>query len=206
MDIIKCENNHYYDRERFDKCPHCAKRKEIEIANEESRKTVFSLLANRKKQKENTPEDESMMNSWIFEDNENTNSSSGNLDNSQLFESMTRGYLTIDDNQVFEPVVGWLVCTNGLYKGKSFELHIGSNRIGRDESCEVCLSLDNSVSYRNHLTISFEPNEKKFYAIPGNKEAKSFLNGEVVNSLCVVGHDNELTIGENTFTLIVFDK
>lgn len=64
-----------------------------------------------------------------------------------------------------EPVSGWLVCIDGVYKGKAFNLKAGVNVIGRDERAYVCLKKDQQVSREKHASIIYEPKKKVCYGV-----------------------------------------
>ncbi len=79
-------------------------------------------------------------------------------------------------------VVGWLVCLSGAEKGKSYRLHTGTNFIGRGEDMDVCIKNDQSVSTRNHASVSYDERERVFYITKGEVRNPTYLNGKSVRS------------------------
>ena len=55
-----------------------------------------------------------------------------------------------------EPVVGWLVCTEGGEKGRDFRLLAKINTIGRSERMDVCIKNDPAISRENHARIGYD--------------------------------------------------
>lgn len=80
----------------------------------------------------------------------------------------------------FNPVVGWLICTEGAARGRDFRLHSGQSFIGRDQSLPIYLS-DESVSRGKHTVLIFDPVHNAFYVRPGDSGGLTYLNGELVN-------------------------
>lgn len=78
------------------------------------------------------------------------------------------------------PVVGWLVCLKGAYQGESFELHQGKNHIGRAMNMSVALAKEKTVSRDKHATVIFDPENYKFYIVPGESNALTYLNANVL--------------------------
>lgn len=70
----------------------------------------------------------------------------------------------------FEPVVGWLVCVEGPEKGRDYRLLNRINSIGRDESNDVALTGDQSISQKHNAKIGYDPRHNMFTLIPGSNE------------------------------------
>lgn len=79
-----------------------------------------------------------------------------------------------------EPVVGWLVCTKGEYRGASFNLKTGRNNIGRALTMDVALAQEKSVSRERHASIMFEPHQKKFFVQSGEGNGLTYVNKELL--------------------------
>ncbi len=67
-----------------------------------------------------------------------------------------------------EPVVGWLVCTEGGEKGRDFRLLAKINTIGRSERMDVCLKNDPTISRENHARLAYDQKHNEFHLIPGD--------------------------------------
>ena len=94
-----------------------------------------------------------------------------------------------------QPVVGWLVGLNGLYRGRIFDLKAGRNFIGRSPDMEIMLSDDNAVSFSRHASVIYEPNTRVFIAQAGESNGLVYVNGEMVlNSRQLLVYD-KVTVG-----------
>lgn len=78
-----------------------------------------------------------------------------------------------------DPVVGWLVCTEGPEKGKDYHLFSRINTIGRDEGNDVVLSGDQTISKKNNAKLGYDPRHNVFTLIPGENETNHvYLNDQ----------------------------
>ena len=101
-----------------------------------------------------------------------------------------------------EPVVGWLVCIDGEYKGESFKLKSGRNFIGRAANMDVVLSADHSVSRFKHTAIIYEPRSRRFIVAPGESRELCYLNNEVVLSNMPMKAYDVLNLGSTSLMLV----
>ena len=62
-----------------------------------------------------------------------------------------------------EPVVGWLVCIRGAYRGESFRLKSGRNFIGRAANMDIVLGADQSVSRLRHAAVVYDPRSRRIH-------------------------------------------
>ena len=101
-----------------------------------------------------------------------------------------------------EPVVGWLVCIEGEYKGESFKLKSGRNFIGRAANMDVVLSADHSVSRFKHASVIYEPRSRQFIVATGESRELCYLNDEVVLSNKRMEAYDVLNLGNTSLMLI----
>lgn len=101
-----------------------------------------------------------------------------------------------------EPVVGWLVCIEGEYKGESFKLKSGRNFIGRAANMDVVLSADHSVSRFKHASVIYEPRGRQFIVSTGESRELCYLNDEVVLSNMKMKAYDVLNLGNTSLMLI----
>lgn len=79
-----------------------------------------------------------------------------------------------------DPVVGWLVCIKGEYKGESFKLKSGRNYIGRSLTMDVSLAMEKSVSRERHAAITFDPYQRRFFIQNGDSRGLTYVNNELL--------------------------
>lgn len=78
-----------------------------------------------------------------------------------------------------EPVVGWLVCIEGLSRGVDYRLHAGYNYIGREVG-DVHIHGDNQISRKNHAMIAYDSSERTYYVGPSAGRNLIKVNGKTV--------------------------
>jgi len=80
----------------------------------------------------------------------------------------------------FEPVVGWLACTAGASRGKSYTIRAGINSIGRGDRMDITITGDMKISAENHVKISYSDKNNRFNLLPGEGRNIVYLNDEEV--------------------------
>jgi hypothetical protein len=103
----------------------------------------------------------------------------------------------------FEPVVGWLVCTEGGSKGKDYRIKPGINEIGRDDTQDVQIVItgDSIISRRDHAEIEYDPDENAFYLIRKKNPAVK-LNGKAVRQPAMLNAHDVIQFGESVFIFV----
>lgn len=188
MAVIKCGRGHYYDDEKYSECPHCqhqpmeGPRRELEeehtlFGSAISKEVGAAMRKHMQIDLGGPPED--------FEGEKTIG----------LFRSK-KGY---------DPVVGWLVCTEGKEKGRDFRLHSGRNFIGRALSCDVALAEDTRVSRENHCSLVYDPKAVAFALVRGIGEGVTVEGERLMESRTLTG-DEQIVLGESTFVFIPFCK
>jgi hypothetical protein len=84
-------------------------------------------------------------------------------------------------DQVIIPVVGWLVCIEGPDKGRSYELYLKTNTIGRSYMRDVYLKNDMTIS-RYQAKIAYDERHNLFALLPAENTNPIYLNDEPVYS------------------------
>lgn len=78
---------------------------------------------------------------------------------------------------LIDPVVGWLIITEGPGKGKSLVIGAGQNSLGRDTDNRISINYgDTAISHKKHMMISYDPRAKQFMAVPGDSSNLSYIN------------------------------
>lgn len=94
-----------------------------------------------------------------------------------------------------EPVVGWLVCIRGEYHGASFNLKSGRNSIGRALTMDIALAQEKSVSRERHASVTFDPQQKKFFVQSGENRGLTYVNGELLMSFKELNPYDVISLG-----------
>lgn len=187
MAIVQCQNNHYFDNVKFSECPHCKKavaRGEDPSAFKDG-KTV-GMFSHKKDSEDNS-----------------YSSGAGNILKGMSTTDEQKTVALYFSNKNMDPVAGWLVCIGGENKGRSFEIHIGKNFVGRSMKMDIH-SNDEKVSRENHFSIIYEPKSMKFYALQGN--GITYYNNEMLNGAQELFEGDEIEAGSSKYVFVPFCK
>lgn len=180
MAIINCVNNHFYDDEKYDACPFCNS-----VDDTEEGMTLAKF-------------DE--FNSTDFFENFGDDSATMAFFDEVAEEDVTIGILHLETTS--NPVAGWLVCTSGSVKGKSYELHLGRNYIGRDKKMDIVLTDDNSISRSRHFSIVYDPKSNGFYSVPD--EGFVYINDNLIKEPTRLNDGDEIHVGNTVYVFVAY--
>lgn len=103
-----------------------------------------------------------------------------------------------------DPVVGWLVCTDGPSRGRDFRIHSDNNFIGSDPKNDICITDDKTISHVNHAIISYDTKENEYYFAHSGGRAITRLNGKAILTTTQLKAYDELEIGQTKLLFIPF--
>ena len=101
------------------------------------------------------------------------------------------------------PVVGWLVCTGGKEKGRSYPIHPENNYVGRGERMDICVN-DGVISHENQFVIAYVTRTRKFYASSSGGRNITELNDIPLSNTVEIHAYDRFTVGTATFMFIPF--
>lgn len=104
----------------------------------------------------------------------------------------------------FEPVTGWLVCIEGIDRGRSYALHSGKNTIGRGAGNDVQVAGDPFVSRDRHGLVAYDPKGRKFFVHPGDSRELLYVGDDVVLAATPLKHKDVLSLGKSKLLFIPF--
>lgn len=196
MKLSTCPNGHFYDADKYVSCPYCVPQDEAEAVTEALETEDFSAPATpaaQTPQPAPAPAAPKKQPSFV-------NTAVNGWEEPEEDENCTVGYYA----QVIgvEPVVGWLVCIKGAYRGESFKLKSGRNFIGRAANMDIVLGADQSVSRLRHAAVVYDPKSRAFIVAAGDARELCYLNGEVVISSQKLKAYDVLTLGNTELMLI----
>ena len=210
MNLVRCENGPFFDSERYPGCPHCEAPRGDNVTVPLMRAPVNEDVTVALNQ--NAHVTEAVMHQPAPEPAPapavNTSSlleavkaaSSGAVNAPVESGEKTVGFFSKAIGT--EPVVGWLVCTEGEHFGEDFKLKSGRNFIGRSAGMDVAITKDGTVSRERHTALVYEPRGNLFIVQPGDSKELSYLNGEVVLSPVELKPNDRLTIGQTELMFI----
>lgn len=191
--MIRCEKGHFYDSSFYSSCPYCTSGK----GSYSPPTDAAPALVNR-----GGLEDERTISQFAAEGDGNlTETIGGDWESTMAFFPAEKGPW----QEGLNPVVGWLVCTEGPEKGRDYRLHAGRNQIGRSNKMAVTPVEDESISRENHASIVYDPKSNSFYIAPG-ESAATYLNGANVTDAMPLVEGCELSLGKSKFAFVAYCK
>lgn len=194
MNLLRCANGHFYDADKYSKCPHCEEleKHDVTVTIPMEIQMPGDLAVTEPLTAEIPIPQEVSIDPGIFTDSVSVQSVQR--------EEVTVGYY--QDLLSKDPVVGFLVCTKGEYFGDSFKLKAGRNFIGRAATMDVVLDMDPAVSRERHAIIVYEPRARAFYAQSGDSHGMFYINDKVVLSNEVLKAYDRISLGNTELMFI----
>lgn len=181
MAIVQCPNNHYYDDKCNSFCPYCEKlslSSEPDTSFNEQKTSYIEIGA----------EDDAQLTEAYGE-------------NVTEFER-TIGIFTDESKNTL--TVGWLVCVEGVEKGKSYTVHAGRNFAGRSFDMDIVISDDAHISRENHFSIVYDPKSVTFYLVHGGGD--TYVNDKNVSDAAIITDGDVICVGQSKFIFVQFCK
>ena len=160
MNLMKCPNGHHYDASRFSSCPFCG----MEGVNVGPDQTTVPLDVPVSQPGPSVATEP--LSTAIPDDDDRTLPVTADMLDGATEKSA--------------PVVGWLVCTEGVNKGTDYRLHQGRNFVGRSSEMDVCILGDNTVSRSSHAIVVYDPRSNVYLAQPGSSKELFYVNDKLV--------------------------
>ncbi|MEE0419096.1 MAG: FHA domain-containing protein [Lachnospiraceae bacterium] len=180
MGVVQCPRGHFYDDRKFRSCPHCEK-----AAGNEDSATVRMADDVIKPQTLKVL----MENSVHYE---------GDFD-----QEKTVAFIAKEKGNDF--VTGWVVCTEGPEKGRSYTLHHGFNRISRsnDPETDIQLAEDRQISRGCHCAIVYDYKKNTFYLVPREGNLV-YMKDEFLQQPATLTTGDCFKIGDSELTFVAF--
>lgn len=118
------------------------------------------------------------------------------------FSSMTETATDRKNVPAAEPVVGWLVCVQGVHMGKSFQLYTGNCSIGRDSTNKITIDGDQTISASKHAFIIYEPKKRSFFVKPGESSGLVYVNGDSIFETIPLRAKDYIELGNSKFIFV----
>lgn len=197
MTLVKCPNGHYYDSSRFgNNCPHCGMSGAASIGADQ---TTVPLNIPDAPQPANAVTEPLTVSQPVVSQPADVTVPIVSDDDRTL--PVTADML---DGMAEKPapVVGWLVCTDGVNKGTDYRLHQGRNFIGRSPEMDVCILGDNTVSRSSHAIVVYDPRSNVYLAQPGSSKELFYVNDKLVLNPVELKTMDLLNIGDTKLMFV----
>lgn len=160
MQQRECAFGHLYDADQYGSCPYCNSKSPEIVFGKENRTVAPGMSGPRREDRagEIPP-------------------TKPGPDYRNPMEDPGRTKSGFEENNKYDPVVGWLVCIEGSRKGKGYELRNKINGIGRDPSNDISFPNDTLISRKNHVRLAYDNENNNFHLIPGESTNIVYVNG-----------------------------
>ena len=219
MNLVRCENGHFYDADRFSTCPHCtggaAEQPPVDSAFATGGGVIMDSTMPYSDFNDNVFDTPTAPHTMPFQDTQQSGSLSDLVEQVQQVsqaapapaqeeqdDNKTVRYQALDSKS--DPVVGWLVCIGGEELGKSYMLKSGRNFIGRSDNMDVVIKGDQSVSRDKHAILLYDPKSRLFLVQPGDSHELFYLNDQVVLTPTQLNVNDKLQIGATMLVFVPF--
>ena len=225
MNLCRCENGHFYDKEKYETCPHCAEGGTAD----ESLTTVYTEAADAddlpiggaagasdgsdvertvtgteqiiEESAAPTPVSVSPTPAPASAYQDDDDHTVAFID--EMYNEVAVGTpATKNNGRPSSPCVGWLVAINGAHIGQDFRLKTGKNFIGRGEDMDIALTDDKSVSRSRHAILVYEPKQHLYLVQPGDSSGLVYHNDDVVLNPVQIKAFDQITVGDVNLVFI----
>lgn len=182
MAVIECANGHLYDTNQYSACPYCSvnlNRLDFGAGN-------------------NSPASASEVGATVAPAGYNR----ARRQDSE--KDLGKTVAVYQKNFSREPVAGWLVCIEGVEKGKDYRVAAKNNSIGRSEMMDICIKGDRAVSRENHARIAYDGKNNNFYLIPAESVNSVYINDEPIYAPTRLKKGDIIELGESKFVFVPF--
>jgi hypothetical protein len=119
-------------------------------------------------------------------------------------DDMTR-LVSSSHGAVHDPVVGWLVVIAGPGRGRSVEIGVGANPIGRAQGQKLCLDFgDPQISRERHAVVIYDPRSQRFFLNNGEVRNLTYVDNEVVLAPVELAGGETITVGDTQLRFVRF--
>jgi hypothetical protein len=180
MPMIRCQaDQHFYDSDKHQSCPYCR-----DIEGSVGTTARFT----------NVTTDDELGPTVPITSPRPTPTTTADLSN-----DMTVG--VFKKKSGFEPVVGWLVCTEGLSRGKDYRIKPGINKVGRSNTQDIVIEGDKTISKERHACIEYDADDNAFDLIWVENPAVKLNGTKVRQPTKLIAHD-VIQLGESMFIFV----
>lgn len=204
--LIRCDNGHFFDGGKYDECPHCNNTR-IPGVTVYMKETKTEEIRRDNGKPDFIPEPVHTTAEKAVEKMSEEKISEPAVKTPRFREEKPSNGHTVHYFQKAigtEPVVGWLVCIEGVHSGEDFKIKSGRNFIGRSGDMNISLCGDRTVSRDKHAILTYDPKSNTFIIQPGESSELCYLNNEAILVPTVLKHNDKITIGESDLIFVPF--
>lgn len=220
--LIKCENGHFYDADKWEHCPNCNNTFRMRVKKQDD---IGDMNTVRYGQMGGIPGERPAFPPYGKEPQENKKPMrqiAGSDDETVAIHPKKEKFELSRDSvgnvvwneaedektvSIFTPtrklVCGWLVVVAGPNKGKDYRICEGRNLIGRDFSMDIVIKEDKMISRDNHCSIVYDRRKNQTWIAMGSGSL-TYVNGELLRGQKVLKTGDVVEAGQTKFMYVAF--
>jgi hypothetical protein len=101
-------------------------------------------------------------------------------------------------------VCGWLVCIEGINKGRSYPIHPGKNFLGGGDDMDIQILGDDKVDRYRHAVLAFDSKTLKTTLLPGESVGLVYLESTALYAPKVLETSTKIEVGGSRFMFVPF--
>jgi hypothetical protein len=101
-------------------------------------------------------------------------------------------------------VCGWLVCIEGVNKGRSYPIHPGKNFVGAGDDMDIQILGDDKVDMHRHAALVFDNRTLRATLLPGESVGLVYLENAALYAPKVLEPYARIEVGVSRFMFVPF--
>lgn len=224
--LIRCENGHFYDANKWRYCPNCNNNFRM---NQKPESDIGDIDTIRLGAGESLPgkrpvpgiynqaaaggsDDVTIpitpgRNNKLIKDNEiekEKEEKPARDQNGNVIWNEEEGEKTISIFPAARKMVcGWLVCVAGQNKGKDYRIVEGRNLLGRDSDMDIAIKEDKMISRNHHCSIVYDKRKNQTWVAVG-QGSLTYYNGELLKGQKELKTGDTIEIGKTRLMFVGF--
>ena len=103
-------------------------------------------------------------------------------------------------------VCGWLVCIEGVNKGRSYGIYPGKNFIGSGDGMDIQVLGDDMINKFRHAAVAYDKTKHEVTLLPGESAGLVYLEGNAAHVSQPLKEHSEIELGNSKFRYIPYKK
>src|SRR5262249_1395015 len=100
---------------------------------------------------------------------------------------------------------GWLVVVQGPGRGRSLEIGIGANSIGRERNQKLCIDFgDQQIHREKHAVLVYDPRSQRFFVQSGDVRNLTYLVDNLVLTPTELKGGEVIVVGQTHLRFVPF--
>ena len=98
----------------------------------------------------------------------------------------------------------WLICIEGINKGRSYQIHSGKNFLGSGDDMDIQILGDEKVDRYRHAVFAYDDKTMKTTLLPGESVGLVYLENSAVYGPKILDAQANIEVGDSRFIFVPF--